>query len=141
MQTSRQEALGRLEAMLGDAGNLLTPDILRAAIDSAVVPDGDGRTPQDTGWEPTWDLEWAAAQACETLGFLQAANPAERVKRISSEGATIEVETTDTDWNGLARAWYRRSALARQLGVGQQITVMDIPLESTAPTPTSDGVR
>ena len=141
MQASRQEALGRLEAMLGDAGSLLTSKALDAALSSAVVPDSHGRTPQEENWEPTWDLEWAAAQACETLGFLQAANPAERVKRISSEGTSIEVEATNTDWHGLARAWYRRSALARQLGIGQQITVVDIPLEGTAPTPTSDGVR
>lgn len=142
MQIGRQEALGRLEAMLGGVGGPLAPETLRAALEGAVVSDKQGRNPQDEGWQPSYDLEWAAAQACEAMAFTQAITGAgERVKRISSEGATIEVETVETDWAGLARAWYRRSALARQLGVGQQITVVDIPLESTAPTPTSDGVR
>lgn len=142
MQIGRQEALGRLEAMLGGVGGSLAPETLRAALEGAVVPDEAGRTPQDTGWQPSYDLEWAAAQACEAIALTQAITGAgERVKRVSSEGTTIETETVETDWDALARAWYRRSALARQLGVGQQIMVVDIPLESTAPTPTSDGVR
>lgn len=141
MGENRQaQSLTQLETMIGAPPGFLPEPLLEQALTSAVIPDENGRLPTEPDWKPTWDMEWAAAQACQLAALRQAANPTESVKRVASEGTTIEIDKPTTDWGALAHAWLKRSKLAQQLGVTGGIQLIDLPRVEAIGCPTSQGL-
>lgn len=80
------------------SASLLTDTMKQDALAGALVPDSFGVWPGNEGYEPTYDIYYAAAQL---IGFLQA-QPV--VRQTSSEGTSIAVDAPN--WGGLL-AYYR----------------------------------
>lgn len=105
---------------------LSSPD-LEACLNLSVIPDSAGTPPNTTGWTPTWDLDWAAAETC-VLRHLrsQTLQAADKVTLIESEGSRFQIKPGSTDWLDAARTWRQRSKLGRQLGYGQPTGLLQI---------------
>lgn len=62
----RTVALGRLGGMVASTARpVLSPADLDGLLDSHAIVDRAGRLVTDAGWEPTWDLDAAAADGWE----------------------------------------------------------------------------
>ena len=83
---------------------LLTDAMKQRALDTAVVPDGLGVWPGQEGYQPTYDVYWAAISL---IGFLQA-QPV--VRQAGSEGTSIAVDAPS--WAGLINFYRSQSAIA-----------------------------
>lgn len=97
---------------------LLTDAMKQAALDGARVPDGLGVWPGEEGYQPTYDIFFAAASL---IGFLQA-QPF--VKAAGSEGTTVSVERPD--WAGLLAYYRSQSPIVTGAGSGV-LGVLPIP--------------
>lgn len=135
---TEQDAITTLAAMVEAATSpTLSDDDLRTALAAAVIPDKTGSRPGDTGWTPTWDLEWAAAETADLRALRATQSPMPTVTKFSSEGSTFDLTTGRTDWAAVAHMWRSRSQLGQQLGYGTQLGVIDIPA-ATPYVPTSE---
>lgn len=69
------EALNSLARMCAhDYEPLLSPDDLSDLLTTARRPDKNGKLPSEDGWEPTWDLNAAAAAGWDTKAARVASN-------------------------------------------------------------------
>ena len=101
----KSEALQQLATMV-DAVMVpvLSEQDLEACLTLSVVPDGVGRLPSHPGWQPVWDLDWAAAETC-VLRHLrsQTLQAADTVTQIESEGSRFTIRPGSTDWLAATR--------------------------------------
>lgn len=101
--------------------SLLTPGMKEAALNGAWVPDSSGLWPGNDGYEPTYDVYFAALTL---LGYLQA-QP--MVTNANSEGTGVTV--TKPDWTSLI-AYYRSMSsivMANGNSVLQKVIIPDGP--------------
>lgn len=94
----------------------------------ALVADAAGRGPVDAGYIETFDVWLSASAVAEMLALKGAMQPsAGMLKRIQSEGTTLEVEGAQgVSWWALARLLRARSPLMAGYGAGiGAITVDD----------------
>ncbi|AVO24400.1 hypothetical protein PBI_ADLER_9 [Microbacterium phage AlexAdler] len=99
---------------------LLTETMKQAALNGAQVPDSFGIWPGEEGYEPTYDVYFAALTL---LGYLMA-QPV--VRQTSSEGTSVAVDAPD--WSALAAYYRSQSVICNATGNGvlQRVTIPDV---------------
>lgn len=100
---------------------LLTVTMKENALNGARIPDSFGIWPGQEGYEPTYDVYFAAINL---LGFLMA-QPV--VRQTSSEGTSVAVDAPN--WGALA-AYYRSQSIICNVqgnGVLSRVTIPDVP--------------
>lgn len=134
------EARTQLAEMFGAA---TIPDaILAQALQQSLTWDAVGLAPGQPGYVETYDLQWAAAEACTLMALTEAAAPSQaQVKTFTSEGTTVTVESgAPVDWWHLAHLWRCRSKLGQLVEYGTTLGHIDIPVPPVY-IPTSNGLR
>jgi len=113
-------ALEDLTGLLASLPNsaLLTDKMKQDALAQALVPDSFNVWPGTEGYEPTYDIYWAALSL---IGFLQS-QPF--VKQSSSEGTSVTVDAPN--WGGLA-AYYRSMSQVAQATSAPVLRSVAIP--------------
>lgn len=138
----KQQAAETLAGMVdADQAPVLALTDLGACLDLSVLPDKAGRLPDHPGWEPTWDLDWAAAET-SVLRHLrsQPQLAGGLVTKIESEGSSFGFQPSTVDWLDTARVWRERSQIGRQLGYGRPTGMIEIPV-SPVFRPGTDAFR
>lgn len=119
----------------------LTDTDLQHALGQSLTPDNAGRWPGSDGYQPTYDLSWAAAELYDLRAIRAAAQPVEEVTRVTSEGTTFEVKTNRVDWAALARRWRAKSQIGQAIGYGTSLGVAHVGEPPAADPPTSQAAR
>jgi hypothetical protein len=114
--TALTDLEGLLSSLPGYA--LLTTTMKQQALDQSVVPDGLGVWPGQPGYQPTYDIYWAALKL---LGFLQA-QPV--VRQTSSEGTSVAVDAPN--WAGLI-SYYQSMSTIHAVAGQALMTLVEIP--------------
>lgn len=97
--------------------DLLTAEMKQRALDSALIPDGLGVWPAQPGYQPTYDVYWAAMSL---VGYLSA-QPV--VRQTSSEGTSVAVDAPK--WAGLLAYFRGASPIA---GASSQDILRIVPI-------------
>ncbi|QBZ73202.1 hypothetical protein SEA_THERESITA_9 [Microbacterium phage Theresita] len=99
----------------------LTVEMKQAALNGARIPDSFGLWPGEEGYEPTYDVYFAAINL---VGFLQA-QPV--IRQSSSEGTSILVDKPD--WAALLNYFRSQSPIIQKTGnlVLQRVPIPDPP--------------
>lgn len=105
----RVTALSAAESMVGEMLPSDTPAV-DALLARSVIPDQAGRWPGQTGWTPSYDPNWLAAEAVQVHFIKSMADGT--VTRWTSEGTTME--STPADLAGMVAALRARSIIATQ---------------------------
>lgn len=95
----------------------LSPKLKEAMLDSSLMPDSQGRSPQDKGYIRTEDVFFAALALVPLLRALP------QVTSASSEGASVKTEPPD--WGAMER--YLRSHSPIMQGMTSVFGVIEIP--------------
>lgn len=100
---------------------LLTVTMKQAALDGARIPDSFLLWPGEEGYEPTYDVYFAALNL---LGFLMA-QPV--LRQTSSEGTSVAVDAPN--WSALSTYFRSMSPIcaAQGNGVLQRVAIPDVP--------------
>ena len=114
---------------------------LQAALDSALVPDSNGVWPGQPGYQPTYDLYWAAAETSTLRAMRAAMSATQTVTKVTSEGSTFEVEQSAPDWAALGRRWRAMSQIGREIGLGDSLGVVEVASPDSGFVPASQAVR
>lgn len=121
---------------------VLTDDELLAALAQSQIPDEDGNWPGSPGYIPTWDLDWAAAEACELRAVKRvSAGDQDVVTKIQSEGSSFDLHTERSDWLALAKYWRSRSYIGRMIGYGQSLKETTIGPGGVGYVPSSEALK
>lgn len=115
--------MDELDALLANLPgySLITEQMKLAALEGARVPDSFSVWPGEDGYEPTYDVYFAALSL---LGFLQA-QPV--VRQSSSEGTAVMVDAPN--WGALANYYRSMSRIVNATGnqVLQKVLIPDGP--------------
>ena len=104
--------INTIKRLVGDhAVSLLSDDDLDHAVDQAAIPDATGAMPGATGWLPTFEPYWAAAEAVTLLAVRAATAPT--LTKVTAEGATFE--RRPPNWWTAAETLRAQSPLARAI--------------------------
>lgn len=141
MVTSLDDALTQLrELVTPSIPPALTDQELLTALDASLLPDEDGVWPGRDGYQPSYDVLWAAAETCLTRATKQALEGTRTLTRFSSEGSTFEVAETSPDWGKLAQTWRARSQIGQAIGYGTALGVEPVNITSSDYVPTSRAI-
>ena len=126
----KSEALQQLTGMVDPAMvPVLSEQDLEACLALSVIPDGVGRLPDHPGWQPGWDLDWAAAETCVLRHLRSAVLSANgQVTQIESEGSRFTITPSSTDWLATARVWRERSQIGKLIGYGKTTGFLNLPV-------------
>jgi hypothetical protein len=130
---SKDIAIQQATALLGPgAAELLADpqfpwDTLLA---QSVIPDDDGRMPDDPNWVPAYDPTWLAATAASLLATW--ASGSGSTKRLSVDGDSIEV--IPANWQLVADRLFKQSPLAKLLPDEGMIYVAGHPTHYVPPS-------
>lgn len=136
--TPLEQLKSRVDAAASPA---LSDTDLQNALDASLIPDDAGVWPGRPGYVTTYDLDWAAAEACTIRAFRVAAQTTETVTRISSEGSAFEAKTVRPDWSGLARRWRIRSKIGQAIGYGAALGVIEVNQPAVGYVPASSKAQ
>lgn len=121
------EALDKLDQMVTmTTSPALSVEDLQAALAASLIPDAAGVWPGQPGYQPTYDLYWAAAETCLLRVMRAAMSATQTVTKVTSEGSTFEVEQSTPDWTALARKWRAMSQIGRETGFGDSLGVVEV---------------
>lgn len=98
---------------------ILTDAMKQRALSTSLIPDGAGVWPGQPGYQPTYDIYWAAMAL---VGYLQA-QPF--VKSSSSEGTAVAVEKPD--WAGILAYFASQSVISGANQASPVLTAVPIP--------------
>ncbi len=126
----KPEAVLKLAELVNpDQAPVLSEADLVACLDLSVIPDGVGRLPDHPGWQPGWDLDWAAAETCVLRHLRSAVLSANgQVTQIESEGSRFTITPSSTDWLATARVWRERSQIGKLIGYGKTTGFLNLPV-------------
>lgn len=137
------DALDRLTELVDPAASPTLSDAdLHAALAASLIPDAAGVWPGQPGYQPTYDLYWAAAETGVLRAMRAAMSATETVTRVTSEGTTFDVQPAPaTDWAALERSWRARSRIGRELGLGDSLGVVEVAQPATGYIPASRALQ
>jgi hypothetical protein len=100
---------------------LLTDNMKQAALAGSLIPDSNGVWPGQPGYQPTYDIYFAAVNLCT---FLQA-QPV--IRSSSSEGSSVSVDAPN--WDALLNYYRSQSPICAATGstILQKISIPDGP--------------
>ena len=136
------DALARLTELVNPAASpALSNTDLRAALDASQIPDAAGVWPGRDGYQPTYDVLWAAAETCVIRAMRASLVPSETVTRIESEGSSFAVQQSGPDWGALAHRWRTQSQIGQQIGYGDLLGVVEIEQPDIGYVPASKALQ
>jgi hypothetical protein len=106
-------ALDKLKLIAAwDSDPALTEDELEELLAAAALPDGAGVEPEGEGWEPTYDLNHAAAEAWLTKAARSAA-----LVEVDPPGSGIVTSRVFDNCRAMARLYSARRAATTTIGI------------------------
>lgn len=133
-------ALSRLRELVNPATSpKLSDDDLEDALRVSQIPDLAGVWPGRPGYQPTYDLDWAAAETCNIRALRTITQSIETVTRVTSEGTTFEVDANPPDWIAAAKYWRAKSKIGQAVGYGNSLNVVGVNQPSEPYGPTSQA--
>ena len=142
MAVNLTDALDRLAELVDpDAFPTLSETDLQAALDASLIPDTAGVWPGQPGYQPTYDLYWAAAETSTLRAMRAAMSATQTVTKVTSEGSTFEVEQSAPDWAALGRRWRAVSQIGRETGFGDSLSVIEVVSPDSGFVPASQALR
>ena len=142
MAVNLTDALDRLAELVDpDAFPTLSETDLQAALDASLIPDTAGVWPGQPGYQPTYDLYWAAAETSTLRAMRAAMSATQTVTKVTSEGSTFEVEQSAPDWAALSRRWRAMSQIGREIGLGDSLSVIEVASPDSGFVPASEALR
>jgi hypothetical protein len=100
----------RTLAWLIDADSFpeLDDNDLTACLNAAAYPDSTGKRPGESGWAPTYDMNWAAGCAIvrKKQRYFQRGGGQQLIS-FTSEGSTFT--KTAAEWDAMAQEWFDKS--------------------------------
>lgn len=137
------EAFDKLDQMVTmTTSPALSVEDLHAALAASLIPDAAGVWPGQPGYQPTYDIYWAAAETSALRAMRAAMSATETVTRVTSEGTTFDVQPAPaTDWAALERSWRARSRIGRELGLGDSLGVVEVAQPATGYIPASRALQ
>lgn len=136
------EAFDKLDQMVTmTASPALSVEDMQAALAASLIPDAAGVWPGQPGYQPTYDLYWAAAETCLLRAMRAAMSATQTVTKVTSEGSTFEVEQSAPDWAALGRRWRAMSQIGREIGFGASLSVVEVASPDSGFVPASQASR
>ena len=136
------DALDRLAELVDQAASpTLSETDLQAALAASLIPDAAGVWPGQPGYQPTYDLYWAAAETSTLRAMRAAMSATQTVTKVTSEGSTFEVEQSAPDWAALGRRWRAMSQIGREIGLGGSLGVVEVASPDSGFVPASGVLR
>ncbi len=136
------EAFDKLDQMVTmTASPALSVEDLHAALAASLIPDAAGVWPGQPGYQPTYDLYWAAAETSTLRAMRVAMSATQTVTKVTSEGSTFEVEQSAPDWAALSRRWRAMSQIGREIGLGDSLGVVEVASPDSGFVPASQALR